>query len=190
MHFPQRDRNGLPIAPVNNMDPAVVIGPIELPNAHSPRAERRIEDILEAIGLGGEWFDSHDVEEYLKSRGLFLDAHSTFAAFHPDASFTYRKEALAHAPGRTNITSTPRSVPKIGQTGCAMSSSGSQTRWAQVGIGMPCNLEDTLSPNYLTLDVERFITSLVDRSVCLGRAPGFRKSNVEKSLHLAVQEAF
>jgi len=35
-----------------------------------------IVDVLEFPGLDGEWFDSNDVSEYLRSKGLTLDANS------------------------------------------------------------------------------------------------------------------
>lgn len=37
-----------------------------------------VEQIIELTGYQGEWFDPHDVEQYLRSKGLQLDAQSTW----------------------------------------------------------------------------------------------------------------
>lgn len=38
-----------------------------------------VEEIVEMVGFQGEWFDPNDVEHYLKSKGLVLDEHSSWA---------------------------------------------------------------------------------------------------------------
>ena len=54
--------------------------------AETPRDDlANIQTMLEAIGYGGEWFDSHDVEEYLKTKGIYLDGHSSFVEVDPGA---------------------------------------------------------------------------------------------------------
>ena len=44
----------------------------------------KIEDIVNDIGLGGDWFDANDVEWYLQSRGLNLDVTSTVVEINED----------------------------------------------------------------------------------------------------------
>ncbi|KAI9878921.1 MAG: hypothetical protein M1823_006895, partial [Watsoniomyces obsoletus] len=57
-------------------------------DAETPRVEANdVPSLLEAIGYGGEWFDSHDVEEYLKTKGIFLDGHSSFVEVDPSVIF-------------------------------------------------------------------------------------------------------
>lgn len=36
-----------------------------------------IGQIVERVGFDGEWFDSNDVEQYLRSKGLYLDGQSS-----------------------------------------------------------------------------------------------------------------
>ena len=43
----------------------------------------------------------------------------------------------------------------------------------------------------VTIDVERLLQRLVEHAgTCLGRAPGFRKEQVDVALALSLQEAF
>ena len=85
-HFPRRGKDGKPIYPPNMLSPEKALvhqdmGPHPWVGrgAETPRADLRdVQAMLEAIGFGGEWFDSHDVEEYLKTKGIHLDGHSSF----------------------------------------------------------------------------------------------------------------
>lgn len=36
------------------------------------------DEIARLLGFDGEWFDSNDVEQYLRSKGIFLDSRSSF----------------------------------------------------------------------------------------------------------------
>ncbi|EXJ92649.1 hypothetical protein A1O3_01201 [Capronia epimyces CBS 606.96] len=82
-HYPRRDHHGNPIYPPNLLSPAVVFGPQPYIEAETPRAENSTQDLLENIGYGGQWYDSHDVEEYLKTMGIYLDGHSSFVEVDP-----------------------------------------------------------------------------------------------------------
>ncbi len=44
-----------------------------------------VEEIIEMVGFQGEWFDSNDVEHYLKSKGLVLDEQSSRVELDLDA---------------------------------------------------------------------------------------------------------
>src|SRR5262249_5897750 len=72
--------------------PAKAFGPSPLVIPETPRSEESISEMLEAIGFGGEWFDAHDVEEYLKTKGIALDGHSSFVEVDPSVP------ALVHRP--------------------------------------------------------------------------------------------
>lgn len=52
------------------------IGPFPVPEPEIP-IPQGIADILEYSGVGGEWFDSNDVVEHLRSKGLQLDINSS-----------------------------------------------------------------------------------------------------------------
>ena len=97
-HFPRRDENGEPIYPPNMHAPSSVFRPLRWLEPETPRAEDTTEKMLEAIGYGGEWFDSHDVEEYLKSKGIFLDGTSSFVEIDP---------STISLPALTTSSSTP-----------------------------------------------------------------------------------
>lgn len=78
MHYPRKDQQGNPIYPPN-MHPAVkAFGPIPFYLAETPHEKKSVDDLLAAIGFDGEWFDSNDVEGFLREKGIFLDGHSSF----------------------------------------------------------------------------------------------------------------
>ncbi|KAK5047837.1 hypothetical protein LTR84_006502 [Exophiala bonariae] len=82
-HFPRRDEDGKPIYPPNMVSPAKAFGPQPWIEVETPRLETTTQEMLENIGFGGEWFDSHDVEEYLKTKGIYLDGQSSFVEVDP-----------------------------------------------------------------------------------------------------------
>jgi hypothetical protein len=84
-HFPRLDEAGRPIYPPNMHSAASVFRPLRWLEVETPRAESTTERMLEAIGYGGDWFDSHDVEEYLKTKGIHLDGTSSFIEIDPSA---------------------------------------------------------------------------------------------------------
>jgi hypothetical protein len=85
-HYPRRDVNGQAMYPPNMMGPDKAIGPACDPatagyygvQPETPRGEQSIEEILDKLGYGGLWFDSHDVEQYLGEKGVHLDGTSSF----------------------------------------------------------------------------------------------------------------
>lgn len=77
-HYPRRDDIGNPIYPPNMVSPARAFGPQQYIEVETPRLEKSTQEMLENIGFGGVWYDSHDVEEYLKSKGIFLDGQSSY----------------------------------------------------------------------------------------------------------------
>jgi hypothetical protein len=77
-HYPRRDEEGNPTYPPNMHPPAKAFGPSPLVVVETPRDDASVTKMLEAIGFGGEWFDAHDVEEYLRTKGVILDGHSSF----------------------------------------------------------------------------------------------------------------
>lgn len=82
-HFPRRDEEGKPVYPPNMVSPAKAFGPQPWIEVETPRLEATTQEMLENIGFGGEWYDSHDVEEYLKTKGIFLDGQSSFIELDP-----------------------------------------------------------------------------------------------------------
>lgn len=66
MHYPDVDESGRVIYPGNRRIPGRILG--ILPSAD--RASKGSRELLEVCGFGGEWFDSRDVEGYLKRNGV------------------------------------------------------------------------------------------------------------------------
>ena len=85
-HYPRRDQDGKPIYPPNMLAPEKAFGDQFGPRAwievETPR-EGSTQEILESIGFGGQWFDPHDVEEYLKTKGIYIDGQSSFIEIDP-----------------------------------------------------------------------------------------------------------
>jgi hypothetical protein len=77
-HYPRRDQQGNPVYPPNMRPVSEVLGPWPSQLSEVPHGERSLERLLVAIGFDGEWFDSHDVEGFLRERGIFLEGHSSF----------------------------------------------------------------------------------------------------------------
>ena len=257
-HFPRRDAQGNAIYPPNTITPENFFGPLNIGmSQETPRGvAESYNQMLESIGYGGEWFDSHDVEEYLKTKGLVLDGSSSFVDMDPMA---ISLPALSTADTRSISTSSNGSSPGAVEHG-SLPEALSMLNWnstdslmtayldsldsanlipPEKGAGLPA-LQDKLSaygslsnallagPDFsdvsstwhgpggdklrpetafgastsasasidgqrkpVTIDVERLLQRLVENaSTCLGRAPGFRKEQVDVALALSLQEAF
>lgn len=91
-HYPRRDHTGKPFLPPN----ALPISQLVSAFAHQrtkPQSFQSDHDLLADLGLNGEWLDSHDVEGYLKEKGISLSADIAFCsvpacAFSMDSNVT------------------------------------------------------------------------------------------------------
>ncbi|KAF9886723.1 hypothetical protein FE257_011100 [Aspergillus nanangensis] len=119
-HFPDLDKEGNAIYPANSRMPRRILGTLP----YVQEGAMGIEHALEAYGLGGEWFDSRDVEGYLSLHGVNING------------------------GLTPTLHIPREA-------------------AENSVGQP----------YI-VDIEGFFSRLLSGLVILGRAPGFRKTDV------------
>ena len=54
--------------------------------------DNRLDQSLQS-GLDGEWFDSNDVEQYLQTKGLFLDGQSSYVELSADLAVDQPSEA-------------------------------------------------------------------------------------------------
>jgi hypothetical protein len=241
-HFPRRDEHGNPIYPPNMFPPAKAFGPLALPTAEMPRDEATIEQLLESIGFGGVWFDSHDVEGYLRTLGIYLDGHSSFVEINPSTIERTPPLLLHSSNSTTSSTSSASPVrspePPTQHPSLQIAEEGYFTREppdAFVGTDSNSNNNSSLLPPYqdkalhsydigmgaigstqqqwpslpsspgrtptvqevlqrttrpVTLDVSKMLERIVDGSACLGRAPGFRRTDIDDALVAALQEAF
>ncbi|OAL39004.1 hypothetical protein AYO20_01755 [Fonsecaea nubica] len=123
-HFPRRDDKGNPVYPPNMISPAKAFGPQPYVQAETPRMETSVQEMLENIGFGGVWFDSHDVEEYLKTKGIYLDGQSSFIEVDPSV-LPLVKASLASSDGTSSSDRSPLDAtlrtpsPIIGAEGLA-----------------------------------------------------------------------
>ena len=234
-HFPRLDAQGNPVYPPNILSPARAFGPLALPTAETPRDEVTIEQLLESIGFGGVWFDSHDVEGYLRTKGIHLDGQSSFVEIDPLA-IERAPPLLLHSNSSTTsstsgaspirspatpIQNTPQQVTDTsyfqelpdpyGSDGLLFplsdkpleydvtfgGASGNRTsgqRWPSLppSPGHTPSFREMLqrNPQPVTVDVSKLLERIVDGSACLGRAPGFRRKDIDNALVMALQEAF
>jgi hypothetical protein len=244
-HFPRRDDDGNPIYPPNMVSPAKAFGPQPYVEAETPRSEASMQEMLDNIGFGGIWFDSHDVEEYLKTKGIYLDGQSSFIEVDPtvlslvksststttaattsDGTSTSDRSPLETAlrtpspllPSerftdpyiahdlselypphqRATATATATLFPPSSSRAPTPKSAGDDV-WASFpfpdapGAQAPPTFSDLLGSRRqspLTFDVEMFLERMIEGSACLGRAPGFRKANIDEALVTSLQEGF
>jgi hypothetical protein len=234
-HFPRLDAQGKPIYPPNIFSPARAFGPLALPTAETPRDEATIEQLLESLGFGGVWFDSHDVEGYLRTKGIHLDGQSSFVEIDPlvierapplllHSSSSTTSSTSGASPIRspaTPIQNTPQQITDTSYFqelpdpygsdsllfpprdklleydvpfGGAGGSRADGHRWPSLppSPGHTPSFQEMLqrTPQPVTVDVSKLLERIVDGSACLGRAPGFRRKDIDNALVMALQEAF
>lgn len=78
MHYPRRDESGYEIFPPNMHPPERAFGPFPFHAAENPHPYKNVNEMIEAIGYGGDWFDCHDVEGYLLEKGIRLYSRSSY----------------------------------------------------------------------------------------------------------------
>lgn len=66
------------------------MGPLPPSQPETPMSEDMMfEQMAEKVGFGGEWFDSNDVEQYLQTKGLYLDEQSSLVEVHDPDEFLF-----------------------------------------------------------------------------------------------------
>ncbi|KAL4983393.1 thioesterase-like superfamily-domain-containing protein [Aspergillus falconensis] len=127
-HFPDLDEEGNAIYPVNSRMPRRVLGVLPWADLGT----KGDEAALEVHGLGGEWFDSRDVEGYLGLHGVDVNG----------GLFPMQR--------------------------------------------IPNGAAERVGSRSYVLDVEGFFSRLLSGVVILGRAPGFKKTDVKRALQASV----
>lgn len=77
MHYPCKDDYGNVIFPPNMHPPEMAMGPLPFHLAERPHNHKSVDDMVDAIGFGGDWFDCNDIEGYLKDKGIHVASDST-----------------------------------------------------------------------------------------------------------------
>lgn len=170
-HYPRADKYGNEIYPPNIHPLDKAFGPLALHQTETRHSYKTIEEIIEATGFGGQWFDCHDVEGYLNSKGIFLGSSSPYIEIHPSiiASLDSDSSTLLSTPidpqtdPASNAQLTPSFYPTNNQTGAqALGLLGIHSGNPVV----PClssaqgGIPDMAPPTSLAvLDVDRFLNS-------------------------------
>ncbi|KAF1985530.1 hypothetical protein K402DRAFT_394511 [Aulographum hederae CBS 113979] len=239
-HYPPKDADGN-IQPIPNAYNVRMTGPSTLKTAKIEKsnpfmslgtADGACEVNLE--GWEGEWFDPHDVEGYLKEKGIVVQPQSSFAEAEISAADFVAPVPIRHelppVPGSpANSTgaltvaasnssiSTPTTpeidqnnfnqngmdfwddalnVPDMNAPGWFEDIGFDQLNW----LGQPNNDSDVdflmegvempkpepLPKKHVIIDVDKLINELVKRGSCLGRAPGFRRKDVDFAFNAAI----
>jgi len=77
-HYPRKDSSGKSAFPENMRLPKRILGSLPLPVTGALDQEQSYQGFLDIMGYGGVWFDSYDVETYLKERGIVVGSLSSF----------------------------------------------------------------------------------------------------------------
>lgn len=105
IHYP---RTGFDFgsSPPLGWDAKALTGPYPSVKVDNPMDDSlSMDDIVKLLGFDGEWFDPNDVEQYLRSKGLFLDGHSTFVEVYDNFLAEPPLEANSSAVGSPSSSS-------------------------------------------------------------------------------------
>lgn len=105
LHFPRVgiDAGSAPPPNWKSMGPT---GPRRLRQAKKPVDELSASPTMDLSGIEGEWFDSNDVEQYLRTRGVYLDGQSTWAEISIAAEVPLETNLPVGSPTDSSINST------------------------------------------------------------------------------------
>ncbi|MCJ1388570.1 hypothetical protein MMC18_001417 [Xylographa bjoerkii] len=233
LHFPRLMREGEASLPVN-WQAAQSIGPHKPQDPEIAMPEMDFPHKLpELAKIEGVWFDSNDVEQYLRTKGLFLDGQMSVAEIEVedqvpslvgdlivDSPNSLSSESFAdpQSPCKTNDmmpslfpqptdyfsgTSGTRQLPSSFD-GSAMDTDFAFT-WAVEGSSKSADSMHMDDPNMfpelatfefapqkrkVRIDVDRLLDALNEKSICLGRGPGYRREDVDVALSKVLQESF
>ncbi|PWY75244.1 hypothetical protein BO94DRAFT_589056 [Aspergillus sclerotioniger CBS 115572] len=158
-HYPVLDEAGNPIYPPGARVPRRILGILPMSDAcEDPQSvdQSRSQRHLELCGFGGEWFDCRDVEGYLRARGVDLDGSSVFPVV---SGGTYGCSNEFHDINKSQ-----------------------SDRISHAGF----DISPSLQSSVYVFDLESFVTRLLRGMAILGRAPGFRRPNVEDAFQSAL----
>lgn len=178
-HYPQMQPDGKPLYPENMRLPGRVLGSIpgsaqEMDNKSS--SEKR-QELLKLYGLDGTWLDCRDVQGYLEERGFCLDGAPCIFATptlenqenSPKAALDQSKDIPMDLDDNHKLTSLPlRTVDGTDERNSEKAANAAeQAAWV--------------------LNIEEFVQALLKKMVILGRAPGFRLTDVEAAFKSAAK---
>ena len=109
LHFPRTDNSEAP--PIQGWNTERNVGPFAINRGQTPPPAQFFPyDVDVFKGIEGIWFDSHDVEQYLKTKGLFLTGSCSVAEIEvDDSSILSASSAGTPQSGSTETVSGPHS---------------------------------------------------------------------------------
>lgn len=124
------------------------------------------EEVFKITGLGGTWLDSNDVDQYLQTRGVFLDGQSTWAEVDLPLDPTLEPNMTVGSPTNSSRNSSggPQSPDLTYLDGPVMQTS--EYLWDGKNIGMP---------NSADVDMGMFYSEQFDAKSL--NAPGLVQTN-------------
>ncbi|KAJ5604884.1 hypothetical protein N7510_010038 [Penicillium lagena] len=178
-HFPRRGQDGCLLYPENVRRPGRVLRRLsnilrhggirvlqedwttDLERDYWDRQDGKEEwtNRLRTLDLDGEWFDCHDVQGYLEHRGVALNDSS----LKLDLSLATVEDLFGSSSGKSAFRF--YASPPVYEA----------EAWGS-------------TPSAYVLDVECFFELLLNNLRMLGRAPGFRASDVDAALRAAIQK--
>ncbi|PGH14885.1 hypothetical protein AJ79_02747 [Helicocarpus griseus UAMH5409] len=173
-HYPLTDDQGKVLYPPNMRLPTKILGllPMQGMSPDIATGQDEYQRYLEVFGLGGQWFDCRDVEGYLREHGVDVEKSSTFAEV---SDYTRRISS------RADFHNLLYQDGRVEESGYEQSSSNSTALEISKDYG------SFQRASRLVLDVERFFKRLFRGAVILGRAPGFRRTDVEFAFKYSLQ---
>ncbi|KAJ5462271.1 hypothetical protein N7530_010476 [Penicillium desertorum] len=187
-HYPRRDRTGKPILPPNTLPMSELISAL-VHQRTGPQSFQSGHDVLADLGLNGEWLDSHDVEGYLKEKGISLSADIAFCSVSA--------RAFSMEFQHSNVTgANAQHVMGMDKSALGYMHPHNADRIETQAGGWGSGIQDTDLRDYTgpsgswVLDVGLFIDYLIQSGICLGRCPAFRREDVEHTLRLALGRNF
>ncbi|KAF3761696.1 hypothetical protein M406DRAFT_74639 [Cryphonectria parasitica EP155] len=150
-------------------------------------------------GFQGEFFDADEVELYLRSRGVVIQPGQDYVTVEVDeewfkegrqGSFDVQAAydqwaSLSPNSGSPSLSAVPTVTADDRPWDVGDGLSDSIFEEAASFMGFPGN--GHAARKLVTLDIDKFVRELVDRGVCLGRAPGFRPSDVYHAFCIAIK---
>ncbi|KAF3391036.1 hypothetical protein DPV78_011359 [Talaromyces pinophilus] len=180
------------------------IGPWAFHQAEAPHEFTSIDEIVSARGMAGDWFDSNDVEGYLREKGIQVDTQASFVTLPDDvpspplpssssssSSSTQQLEYLKEgkqsptaAGDELMIDPSLEAMTAPSTTTTTTTTTTTETQDSSKVVNTEIN-ENTEQQSTRIFDVDMFLTQLIYKAVCLGEKAGYRKQDVEDCLRVA-----
>ncbi|KAH8883003.1 hypothetical protein GQ53DRAFT_847151 [Thozetella sp. PMI_491] len=195
-HYPRSDESGNPVYPSKMRLPGRLLG---LPASTEFESEASFalarQAVLDGIGFGGEWFDSGDVEGFLRSKGVDMDVPSEYRRVHDSTGYVVEARVnttTVHGQPRLDH---PNFSQRIGEsdhiicpsTYSEMAGMNNAPKGTSPLVSTVPMWGKAQRSVVYTFEIEVFLDLLLPGLAMLGRAPGFRRSVVESAFQYSLR---